>query len=89
VALPGPDLSGIAWSADLVGDDPTLGAACWPAIKGLGKREVIGVLDLKHVLVPWPLGRDKRCRKRTFFKDDKKGDQDQKPSQAGRDRMGS
>src|SRR5271166_3769744 len=45
-------------AAELVDDDHVLGTAWWPAAGGVGEREVIGVLPLAHVLVPWPLGRD-------------------------------
>jgi hypothetical protein len=45
-------------AAELVDDDRVLGKAWWPAIGVIREREVIGILQLAHVHVPGPLGRD-------------------------------
>src|ERR1039457_1873645 len=49
-----------AWlpSAELVDHDRVLGTAGRPAVGDVGEREVVGVLQLAHVLVLGPLRRD-------------------------------
>src|ERR1017187_1905749 len=49
-----------AWlpAAELVDHDRVLGTAWRPAVGGVGEREIVGVLQLAHVLVLRPLGRD-------------------------------
>src|SRR5271165_908854 len=46
-------------AAELAGHDGVLGTAWWPAVGEVGEGEVIGVLQLVHVLGLLPLGRDK------------------------------
>jgi len=46
-------------AAELVDHDGVLGTAWWPTVGEVGEREVIGVVQLAHVLVLRPLGGDK------------------------------
>src|SRR5260370_36397768 len=43
-------------AAELVDHDGVLGTAWRPAVGEVGEGEVVGVVQLAHVLGPWPLG---------------------------------